>query len=61
MNRLALDTAPIGRPDEGPPQDEWAPREAQTSAMLAGSENRWELRRSALPKPGRGFKSNPSP
>lgn len=48
MNRLALDIALIGQPDEELLQEERAQREAQTNAIPAGSGNRVELRRSAF-------------
>jgi hypothetical protein len=61
MNRLALDTALIGRLHQEPPQQEPALGEAQTHTIPAGSENRWELRRSVFPKLRRGFQSSSSP
>ena len=61
MNRLAVDLAPIGRLDEEPLRGERRPRVAPTHAIPAGPENRWELRRSAFPKPRRVFQGSPSP
>jgi hypothetical protein len=59
MNRLALGIALISRLNQEPPHEERALRETQTHSIPAGSKNRWELRRSAFPRPRRGFKSSP--
>ena len=61
MNRLALDTVLIGGINRELLQDELALREAQTHAIGAESEKRWELRRRCFPKPRRGFQSSPLP
>jgi hypothetical protein len=61
MNRLALDTFLIGGLNQELPQDELALREAQTHAIGAESEKRWELRRRSFPKPRRGFQISPLP
>ena len=61
MKRLALGIALISRLNQEPPHEEQALREMHTHSIPAGSKNRWELRRSAFPRPKQGFKSNPLP
>jgi hypothetical protein len=61
MNRLALDIVLIGGLNQELLQDELALREAQTHAIGAESEKRWELRRRCFPKPRRGFQMSPLP
>ena len=60
MNRLALDIVLIGGLNQEL-QDELALREAQTHAIGAESEKRWELRRRSFPKLRRGFQISPLP
>ena len=59
MNRLALGIALISRLNQETPHEERVLRETQTHSIPAGSNNRWELRRSAFPRPRQGFKRSP--